>query len=48
MCIRDRDFRTARVRLKLRWYNRNFFGVHFGGSLFAMTDPFFALSLIHI
>jgi hypothetical protein len=41
------DFRAARVRLKLRWYNRNFFGVHFGGSLFAMTDPFFAILVMH-
>ena len=41
------DFRSARVRMKLRWYNRNFFGVHFGGSLFAMTDPFFAILVMH-
>lgn len=41
------DFRSARVRLKLRWYNRNFFGTHFGGSLFAMTDPFFAILVMH-
>lgn len=41
------DFRSARVRLKLRWYNRNFFGTHFGGSLFAMTDPFCAILVMH-
>ena len=34
------DFRHARVRLRRHWYNRNFVGTHFGGSLFAMTDPF--------
>lgn len=34
------DFRSARVRLRQHWYNRNFVGTHFGGSLFAMTDPF--------
>ena len=34
------DFRRARVMLKRHWYNRNFVGTHFGGSLFAMTDPF--------
>lgn len=33
------DWRHARVRLKLSWYNRNFVGTQFGGSLFAMTDP---------
>ena len=34
------DWRHARVTLRRRWYNRNYVGTHFGGSLFAMTDPF--------
>ena len=38
-----KDFREARVRLKLGLLNRNIVGVHFGGSLFAMTDPFFMM-----
>ena len=42
------DYREALVELRSRWYNRNFFGDHFGGSLYAMTDPFYALMLIHI
>lgn len=33
------------TRLKLRFYNRNYWGTHFGGSLFAMCDPFFVLAL---
>jgi acyl-coenzyme A thioesterase PaaI-like protein len=37
------DWRFARVELPLRFYNRNYFGTHFGGSLYAMTDPFLAL-----
>lgn len=37
------DYRSAKVTLKLRLLNRNIVGVHFGGSLFAMTDPFFML-----
>ncbi len=37
------DFRSAKVSLKLRLLNRNIVGVHFGGSLFAMTDPFFMM-----
>ena len=41
------DFRRAAVEMPLRWYNRNFFGTHFGGSLYAMTDPFFALLVLH-
>jgi acyl-coenzyme A thioesterase PaaI-like protein len=39
----SKDFRSARVTLKLKLLNRNIVGVHFGGSLFAMTDPFFML-----
>ena len=34
--------------MKMRWYNRNYVKTHFGGSLYAMTDPFFMLMLIHI
>jgi len=34
------DWRHARVLLRRHWYNRNYVGTHFGGSLFAMTDPF--------
>lgn len=37
------DWRHARVRLKLAWYNRNYVGVHFGGNLFAMADPFWMI-----
>jgi acyl-coenzyme A thioesterase PaaI-like protein len=37
------DWRYARVRLKLRWYNRNYVRTAFGGSLFAMADPFWMI-----
>ena len=40
------DLRTYEVRLKLRWWNRNFVNTHFGGSLYSMCDPFFMLILI--
>ena len=39
----SKDFRHATVRLKHGILNRNIVGVHFGGSLFAMTDPFFMM-----
>ena len=42
------DYREIVVSMKLRWYNRNYVGTHFGGSLAAMTDPFYMLMLIHI
>lgn len=32
-------------RLALDWRNRNWVGTHFGGSLYAMCDPFFMLIL---
>jgi acyl-coenzyme A thioesterase PaaI-like protein len=35
------DFTRFEVELRSRWYNRNLFGTHFGGSLYAMSDPFF-------
>jgi hypothetical protein len=31
--------------LRLSLFNRNYFGTHFGGSLYAMCDPFFVLIL---
>ena len=40
------DFREARVRMRQRLLNTNIFGTHFGGSLFAMTDPFYALLIL--
>ena len=42
------DYREVCVQMKMRWYNRNYVKTHFGGSLYAMTDPFFMLMLIHI
>lgn len=43
----DADYRSARVELRMRPWNRNYVGTHFGGSLFAMTDPFWMLLLMH-
>jgi acyl-coenzyme A thioesterase PaaI-like protein len=40
------DWSEAVVELRSRWFNRNYVGTHFGGSLFAMTDPFYALLLM--
>ncbi len=37
------DWRYARVVLRRHWYNGNYVGTHFGGSLFAMTDPFWMI-----
>ena len=40
------DWRYARVKLKLRWYNRNYVHTAFGGNLFAMTDPFWMIMVM--
>jgi acyl-coenzyme A thioesterase PaaI-like protein len=41
------DFRDAVVELRLGRLNRNYVGTHFGGSLYAMTDPFFMIMVLH-
>lgn len=40
------DFRQIEVKMALRWYNRNYVGTQFGGSLYSMTDPFYMLMLM--
>jgi acyl-coenzyme A thioesterase PaaI-like protein len=37
------DWSCARVRLRQHRFNSNYVGTHFGGSLFAMGDPFWML-----
>ncbi|WDE07076.1 DUF4442 domain-containing protein [Thalassomonas viridans] len=40
------DFRSAQVKLTMRPWNTNAMGAHFGGSLYAMTDPCYMLMLM--
>ncbi len=42
------DFRFVRIRLKLRWWNKNANRTQYGGSIFSMTDPTYALMLMGI
>lgn len=42
----DPEGGVYRAQMRLSFYNRNALGTHFGGSLYAMCDPFFALILI--
>jgi len=42
------DFRRARVELRMGLLNRNYVGTHFGGSMFAMTDPFYMVLMMHV
>lgn len=40
------DFSRVVVEMRSTWFNRNAFGTHFGGSLYAMCDPFYCLMLV--
>ena len=40
------DFHRVQVKMGLGWYNRNYVGTQFGGSLYSMTDPFFMLMVM--
>ena len=41
------DWTEIQVSMRLRFFNRNFVGTHFGGSLYSMVDPFYMLMLLH-
>src|SRR5271165_2468407 len=40
------DMKAVDVEMRMRWWNANYVGTHFGGSLFAMTDAFYMLMLM--
>lgn len=42
----SKDFREIEVHLKLHWWNANYVGTQYGGSMFSMTDPFYMLMLL--
>jgi acyl-coenzyme A thioesterase PaaI-like protein len=44
--VRWRSSRVVDVEMKLRPWNRNYVGTHYGGSLYSMTDPFYMLMLM--
>lgn len=37
----NEDFTQIDVQMKMRFWNRNLVGTHFGGSLYSMCDPFY-------
>jgi hypothetical protein len=41
-----KDYRYAKVSMPLTFYNKNYMGTQFGGSLYAMVDPWYMLMLI--
>ncbi len=42
----DEEAKKIFVSMPLKWYNKNYVNVHFGGSLYMMCDPFFMLLLM--
>jgi hypothetical protein len=38
-----KDLRSFHIAMKLRPWNRNYVGTHFGGSLYAMCDPWYMI-----
>jgi len=36
------------VSLRLRWWNRNYIGTIFGGSIYSMCDPFHMVILLEL
>lgn len=43
----SKDFRYIKVELPLRFYNKNYFGTHFGGNIYSMVDPFYVIMLVN-
>jgi hypothetical protein len=44
--VRWRSNQAVDVEMKLRFWNRNYVGTHYGGSLYSMADPFYMLMLM--
>ncbi|UII25949.1 DUF4442 domain-containing protein [Fulvivirga maritima] len=42
------DRRRYEVEMKMKWYNRNLVGIHYGGSLYSMCDPWYMFILIDL
>jgi acyl-coenzyme A thioesterase PaaI-like protein len=43
----SKDYRHIKVKMPLYFFNRNYFGTHFGGSIYSMTDPFYVIMLVN-
>jgi len=40
------DWKEIDVEMRLRWWNANYVGTYYGGSLYSIADPFFMVMLI--
>jgi len=44
----QKDWKEVDVEMRLRSWNANYVGTHYGGSLYSMADPFLMVMLINI
>jgi hypothetical protein len=42
------DFTNIVVQMKMRFWNKNYVGTHYGGSMYSMTDPFYMLMFMQL
>ena len=42
----NEDLTSITVQMKMRFWNRNYVGTHFGGSLYSMCDPWYMFILL--
>ena len=42
----NEDMTSITVQMKMRFWNRNYVGTHFGGSLYSMCDPWYMFILL--
>jgi len=42
------DYTNIEVQMKMHFWNKNYVGTHYGGSLYSMIDPFYMLMLMNI
>ncbi|CDZ80159.1 hypothetical protein BN1013_00665 [Candidatus Rubidus massiliensis] len=43
----SRDYHHIKAKLKLRFWNANYVGTQYGGSIFSLADPFYMVMLIN-
>lgn len=43
----DKDFKFLTATLTQRWWNKNYIGTVFGGSIYSLCDPFHMVLLMH-
>ncbi len=43
----DADMKAVDVELRMHFWNRNYVGTHYGGSLYSVADAFYMLMLMH-